>query len=121
MVMSDHEQAPPTSEAPNQSRTASTSTGEARGRDNDGGEIQRETIGRLNQIVSDYIAHRVTMHEGCRLLASALNDNAILTDEQRAATYNHFGEPLEQAAPARARSITLRELWRNQPPRPEHF
>ena len=119
--MSDNEQAPLTSEAQNQSRTASTSTGEARGRDNDGGEIQSETIGRLNQIVSDYIAQRVTMHEGCRLLASALNDNAILTDEQRAETYNRFGERLEQAAATRARAIARGERERNQPPGPEPF
>src|SRR5258708_5040859 len=117
--MSDDEQAPPTSEAQNQSQTASTSTGEARRHDSDGGEIQSETIGRLNEIVSDYIAQRVSMHEGCQLLTSALSDNTILTDQQCSETYDCYGERLEQAAAAQACAITQGEREHNQPPKPE--
>ena len=46
---------------------------------------------------------------GHTMTASTLNDNAILTDEQCAETYNHFRECLEQAAATQAHAIAWGE------------
>ncbi len=64
--------------------------------------MQSDTLKRLNGVVSDYIAQRLSMHEGCCSLASILDNNAMLTNEQCIEMYNHYGECLEQAAAAQA-------------------
>ena len=62
--------------------------------------MQSDTLKCLNEVVSNYIAQQLSMHEGCRSLASILDNNAMLTNEQRIETYNRYGERLEQATAA---------------------
>ncbi len=59
--------------------------------------LQVETIKVLDEILADFTAQRTSMHDACRLIATALEDNPSLTPEQRADTYSTYGRHLEEA------------------------
>ena len=59
--------------------------------------LQVETIKVLDEILTDFMAQCTSMHNACRLITTALEDNPSLTPEQCADTYSTYGCHLEEA------------------------
>jgi len=59
--------------------------------------LQVETIKVLDEILANFMAQCTSMHNACRLVATALKDNPSLTPEQHANTYSTYRHHLEEA------------------------
>ena len=54
--------------------------------------LQIEMINELDEIVTDFIAQKSSLHDACRYLTTTLDENPSLTAEQRAETYRMYGQ-----------------------------
>ncbi len=59
--------------------------------------MQVKTIKELDEIVSDFITQKSSLHDACRFLMTILNKNPSLTVEQCSKTCRIYGRCLEEA------------------------
>ncbi len=59
--------------------------------------IQIETIRELDEIISDIIAEKSSVHDGCWFLTTTLDENPSLTAEQCSETYRIYRGSLKEA------------------------
>src|SRR6266436_9199625 len=77
--------------------------------------VQTEMIKELDEIVTDFIAQNSSIHDACRFLNIALDENPSLTTEQRSDAYRMYGQRLEEAYAAEMRAIARGERLPNPP------
>ncbi len=72
-------------------------------------------INKLNEIVTDFIAQKSSLHDACWYLTTTLDENPSLTAEQWSETYRMYGQWLEEVYSARMRAVAQGERAPNPP------
>ncbi len=78
--------------------------------------MQVETIKELDEIISDFIAQKSSLHDACRFLATTLGENPSLMVEQCSETYRIYGGWVKEAYAAQMQAITCGECGPNCTP-----
>ena len=89
-----------------QSESAGPSDGEHARGSSDPRAVQLETIKVLDNVLSDFVAQWMPMHDTFCLLTTTLEENPLLTLEQQAEAYHRYRGCLEESYGACMQAIT---------------